>query len=97
MNIKNDEKNLIFKNLNEIKKTIENEIFKKKLHVLKINTSQDTIDITLPGFGINIGSEHIVSKSITEIKTFFTHFRHIQKERKRSFSLSSIFKHIRFT
>lgn len=74
LNIKNDEKNLIFKNLNEIKKTIENEILKKKLHVIKVNTSQDTIDITLPGFGINIGSEHIISKSITEIKTFFTHF-----------------------
>ncbi len=70
LDITKETQKIKFQQINKIKQEIENKIHTSKVNFFK-NIKEKSLDITLPGLGTKIGREHIINKSINEIKDFF--------------------------
>lgn len=61
----------ILASLNKLKIQITSDI-KNKTDVISIPTTNNDFDTTVPGYKTEIGSQHIITKTINEIEQFFT-------------------------
>lgn len=66
-----EKKSSLGKLLNDIKNKINVFIESKNKEFFKKNIKKN-IDITLPGIGFNIGTQHIINKTLKDIEFFFT-------------------------
>ncbi len=71
-NVPKEEKPIVGKELNILKKFSE-EIFNDKKNILEnsISSSSNDIDLTLPGRHFEIGTKHLITQTLNEIKSIF--------------------------
>ncbi len=71
-NVPKEEKPFVGKELNILKKFSE-EIFNHKKNILEnsITSSSNNIDLTLPGRNFEIGTKHLITQTLNEIKSIF--------------------------
>lgn len=70
-NLNAEEKPLIGKKLNEVKRLAENKFNEYKASIENSETKTEDIDLTLPGRNFSVGREHIISQTLNEIVKIF--------------------------
>lgn len=69
--VNKEEKPLVGKKLNEVKKLAEGKFNELKASIEENESGSDEIDITLPGRNFSVGREHIISQTLNEMVKIF--------------------------
>jgi len=70
-NLSAEERPVIGKKLNEVKRLAESKFNEHKLSIEKSGSKRDEIDLTLPGRYFSVGREHIISQTLNGIVKIF--------------------------